>query len=240
MTREMIWLPPGQMTYQAQHRFREGGFVLYDEGPRRLNMLGFHIDRYEVTNADFKQFIDATGYAPDDPHNFLRHWANGFPEALADHPVTWVSLDDARAFAVWEGKRLPTDIEWQWAAQGSDGRDYPWGNTFNADYCNSDTHGTTPVHAYPANVSPFGVGDLVGNVWEWIDVICSDGWHEWCFLRGGSYYQAKGSIWYVEGGAQTVRHHHKFLLLAPSLDRSGTVGFRCVRSDGVTIQPIND
>ncbi len=240
MTRDMIWLPPGQMTYQAQHRFREGGFILYDEGPRRLNMRGFHIDRYEVTNEDFKQFIDATGYTPADPHNFLRHWANGFPEALADHPVTWVSLDDACAFASWEGKRLPTDIEWQWAAQGSDGRDYPWGNDFRADYCNSDTSGTTPVSAYPANVSPFGVCDLVGNVWEWIDVVCSDGWHEWCFLRGGSYYQAKGSHWYVEGGAQKVSHHHKFLLLAPSLDRCGTVGFRCVKSDGVTVQPIID
>jgi formylglycine-generating enzyme required for sulfatase activity len=201
-------------------------------------MLGFHMDRYEVTNADFQQFIQATGYAPDDPHNFLRHWEAGFPDTLADHPVTWVSLEDARAFARWDGKRLPTDIEWQWAAQGADERDYPWGDTFQADYCNSDTSGTTSVTAFASNVSPFGVCDLVGNVWEWIDVICSDGWHEWCFLRGGSYYKATGSGWYSEGGAQKVSHHHKFLLLAPSLDRCGTVGFRCVKSDSATVQGI--
>ncbi len=238
MTRETVWIPAARYAFQAHHRFREGGFVLYDEGPRLVDMLGFHIDRYEVTNADFRQFLQATGYPPKDPHNFLRHWDGGFPDPLADHPVTWVSLDDARAFATWEGKRLPTDIEWQYAAQGTDGRDYPWGDSFNADFCNSDTPGTTPVSAFPANVSPFGVCDQVGNVWEWIDVICSDGWHEWCFIRGGSYYQAKGSGWYAEGGAQKVSHHHKFLLMSPSLDRCGTVGFRCVTSDTPTVQGI--
>lgn len=238
MTRDMVWIPPGRFSYHAHHRFREGGFMLYDEGPRQVNMLGFHIDRYEVTNADFQQFLQATGYTPDDPHNFLRHWDEGFPDSQANHPVTWVSLEDARAFAAWEGKRLPSDIEWQWAAQGADGRDYPWGDTFQAGYCNSDTLGTTPVTAFASNVSPFGVRDLVGNVWEWIDVICSDGWHEWCFIRGGSYYKAKGSGWYSEGGAQQVNHHHKFLLLSPSLDRCGTVGFRCVKSDTATVQGI--
>src|SRR5687767_12589536 len=98
MTREMVWIPPGRFQYLAYHRFREGGFVLYDEGPRQVEMLGFSMDRYEVTNADFRQFIEATGYTPDEPHNFLRHWNGGFPDHLADHPVTWVSLDDARAF----------------------------------------------------------------------------------------------------------------------------------------------
>jgi iron(II)-dependent oxidoreductase len=238
MTRETVIIPPGRFYYQAQHRFREGGFILYDEGPRLVNIFGYEIDRYEVTNADFRQFLQATGYTPKDTHNFLRHWKGGFPDALADHPVTWVSLDDARAFAAWEGKRLPTGIEWQWAAQGTDGRAYPWGNTFEPGCCNSDTPGTTPVGTYPANVSPFGVCDLVGNVWELIDVICSDGWHEWCFLRGGSYYQAKGSGWYTEGGAQKVSHHHKFLLLSPSVDRCGTVGFRCVKAAGATMEGI--
>ncbi len=233
---DMIWVPGGPYLFHATHRFREGGFILYDEGPRQVEMRGFWIDRYEVTNADFRRFLEATGYRPAEPRNFLRHWRDGFPEALAQHPVTWVSLEDARAYAAWAGKRLPTDIEWQWAAQGPDGRRWPWGMEFDATRCNSDTSGTTPVDAFPGNVSPFGVRDLVGNVWEWIDVVCTDGWHRWCFLRGGSYYRARGSMWYVEGGARPVHHHHKFLLMYPGLDRCATIGFRCVRSDGPTVQ----
>lgn len=231
----MVAISGGCFLYHATHRWREGGFVLFDSGPRAVNMAPFLMDRYEVTNADFRAFLTATNYRPIETHNFLRHWNAGFPEALADHPVTWVSLQDARAFAYWAGKRLPTDIEWQWAAQGADGRHWPWGNTFDAQLCNSDTAGTTPVDAFPGNSSPFGVCDLVGNVWEWIDTECSDGWHRWCFIRGGSFYQAHGSMWYAEGGAQPVHHHHKFLLMNPCLDRSATVGFRCVRSDLSTV-----
>ena len=206
---EMVWVPGGRYQYQATHRFREGGFVLYDEGPLNIEMAGYFIDRYEVTNAQFKKFLDATGYEPAVKHNFLRHWQNGFPEALADHPVV--------------------------SAQGEDGRKWPWGNEFDPAKCNSDSSGTTPVDAFPSNTSPYGVTDMVGNVWEWIDVVASEGWHNWCFLRGGSYHVAKGSMWYVEGGAQPTHHHHKFLLMNPSVDRCGTVGFRCVKSEGRTM-----
>jgi iron(II)-dependent oxidoreductase len=231
----MIEIPGGPYLYHATHRWREGGFILFDAGPREVQIHPYQIDQYEVTNAEFRQFLDATGYQSSAPHNFLRHWQGGLPAELADHPVTWVSLEDARAYAQWTGKRLPTDIEWQWAAQGSDGRSWPWGTQFNAGRCNSDTTGTTPVQAFPENASPFGVRDMVGNVWEWIDMECTDGWHRWTFIRGGSYYQAKGSMWYTEGGAQPVHHQHKFLLMHPGLDRCGTIGFRCVRSEGTSV-----
>ena len=230
----IVWVPGGQYLYCATHRFREGGFILFDEGPRQVEMHGFYMDRYEVTNAEFRRFLAESGYQPGEPHNFLRHWQGGFPESLADHPVTWVSLGDARAYAAWAGKRLPTDIEWQWAAQGTDGRRWPWGMEFDPARCNADTASTTPVDAFLGNVSPFGVCDMVGNVWEWIDVVCTDGWHRWCFIRGGSYYRAKGSMWYTEGGAQPVHHHHKFLFMYPGLDRCATIGFRCVRAERPT------
>lgn len=232
---DMVTVSSGEFCYHATHRFREGGFVLYDEGPRVVQMNAFRMDRFEVTNRQFLAFVQASGYRPVDAHNFLRHWKDGFPESLADHPVVWVSLEDAHAYARWVGKRLPTDIEWQWAAQGGTTRRWPWGDTFDPTFCNGNGNGTTPVAAHPHNISPFGVADMVGNVWEWIDVVCSDGWHRWCFLRGGSYYTARGSYWYPEGGPQPVYHHHKFLLLAPSLDRCGTIGFRCVASSGPTV-----
>ncbi|HEY5801060.1 MAG TPA: SUMF1/EgtB/PvdO family nonheme iron enzyme, partial [Burkholderiaceae bacterium] len=98
----------------------------------RIEMKAFHFDRYPVTNADFKKFIDATGYHPADDHNFLRDWVNGAPRDGWDNkPVTWVSLEDARAYAQWAGKRLPHEWEWQYAAQGQDGRIYPWGDQWN-------------------------------------------------------------------------------------------------------------
>jgi formylglycine-generating enzyme required for sulfatase activity len=234
-TAEMVFIPGGKYLYHATHRFREGGFILFDEGPRLVEMSDFYIDRFEVTNADYKRFLDSTKYQPTVQHNFLRHWSYGYPGELANHPVTWISLEDARAYAIWAGKRLPSDMEWQRAAQGDDGRKWPWGDHFDPTNCNSDNPGTTPVDAFPRNCSSYGVCDLVGNVWEWIDGIVSDGWHNWCFIRGGSYYKAKGSMWYVEGGAQPVHHHHKFLMMNPSLDRCATVGFRCACSKNRTI-----
>lgn len=235
---EMVLVPGGLFTYHATHRWREGGFLFFDEGPRTVEMADFAIDRYEVTNTEFRRFLDATGYRPAEPRNFLRHWDDTDPAAIADHPVTWVDLADARAYAAWAGKRLPSDVEWQRAAQGGDGRPWPWGTAFDATRCNGDSPGTTPVDAFPGNISPAGVCDLVGNVWEWIDVVCTDGWHRWCFIRGGSHYRARGSRWYTEGGAQPVYHHLKFLLMHPGLDRCGTVGFRCARSDGPTVRAV--
>lgn len=238
---DMVWIPGGLYHYHATHRFREGGFILFDEGPRTVEMAGFFMDRYEVTNAQYLEFMEATGYHPVETHNFLRHWQRNEdgkirpPADLLNHPVVWVCREDARAYAAWAGKRLPYDIEWQRAGQGDDGRKWPWGNEFNAENCNSNTVTTSPVDAYPMNRSPFGVTDMVGNVWEWTEDNLTDGWNNWCLIRGGSYYKALGSMWYVEGGAQPVHHHHKFLLMNPSLDRCGTVGFRCARSEGPTV-----
>jgi formylglycine-generating enzyme required for sulfatase activity len=197
-----------------------------------VKIKSFWIDVYPVTNAQFKKFLEATRYHPADDHNFLKDWrGNSYPEGWGNKPVTWVSLEDARAYAHWAGKRLPHEWEWQYAAQGMDGRNYPWGNDWNPNAVplpdqGRDLRPGSDVDAHPKGVSPFGVMDIVGNVWQWTDEYTDDHTSA-AILRGGSHYQPQGSRWYFPQ-AYKLSEHGKYLLMAPSIDRSGTIGFRCV------------
>ncbi len=199
---------------------------------KHLRIAPFHIDRTPVTNAQFKAFMDASSYRPRDAHHFLRDWLDGTPRpGWENKPVTWVALEDARAYAAWAGKRLPHEWEWQYAAQGTDARLYPWGNGWDANAVpppNRSRALTPPadVDAHPRGASPFGVLDLVGNVWQWTDEYLDEHTRA-AVLRGGSSYLPQTSHWYFP---QTHRldQHGKYLLMAPSKDRSGCIGFRCV------------
>ncbi len=213
-----------------EHEFLWGsphdGTITHDYA---VDLKPFFIDEAQVTNAEFKAFLDATGYAPKNAENFLKHWSGEkMPEALADHPVVYVDLDDARAYAAWCGKRLPAEPEWQAAAQGGDGREWPWGNVFDPAKCNPGG-GTLPVRALPEGRSPAGCHQMSGNVWEWTESGRDDGHTRFCMLRGGSWFKAEGSGWYVPSGPQPCTSHAKFLLLWPGLDRCATIGFRCVK-----------
>jgi formylglycine-generating enzyme required for sulfatase activity len=228
-----------------QMRFRECGF--YDsmtedkegfadsyeyhtrEFKRLLSSSPYAIDETPVTNAQFAEFLRASNYRPRHPENFLKHWSTGqAPAGKADHPVVWVDLDDARAFAAWAGKRLPTEEEWQFAAQG-DGCEYPWGSGLRAGVCNlGETGDTTPVKAFPAGRSPSGCYDMCGNVWQWTESERNDSRTRFCIIRGGSYFAPQGSAWYVDGGPREANFATKFLLMWPGLDRCATIGFRCV------------
>jgi len=199
---------------------------------QRMTIAPFHIDRYPVTNLEFKRFMDASGYRPEDDHNFLRDWVDGAPRAGWDNkPVTWVGLEDARAYAAWAGKRLPREWEWQYAAQGLDGRIYPWGNDWKPEaapavFTGRELPPPADVDAHPAGASPFGVMDLVGNVWQWTDEYVDDHTRAAC-LRGGSFYEPQTSHWYFPQ-ARRLDQHGKYLLMAPCKDRSALLGFRCV------------
>ena len=140
----MIDIPAGEFDVQGRpasdgRRNDVGVDVQYpwEDSPRRyhlhtMHVDSFYIDKYPVTNAEFKKFLDATRYHPKDDHNFLRDWTEWkFPAGWDNRPVTWVSLEDARAYARWAGKRLPHEWEWQYAAQGTDGRVYPWGKRWD-------------------------------------------------------------------------------------------------------------
>jgi len=198
----------------------------------RIHISAFHMDKTPVTNAQFQRFLDAAHYHPVDDHNFLRDWRDGkFPEGWAEMPVTWVSLEDARAYAAWAGKRLPHEWEWQYAAQGSDGRVYPWGNDWNSSAVpkTDEGRGRSPLPAvgqFPSGASPLGVLDLVGSVSQWTDEF-QDEHTRAAIIRGGSVYQPLGSIWYFPQSYQ-LNEHQKLLLMSPGRDRSGTIGFRCV------------
>jgi formylglycine-generating enzyme required for sulfatase activity len=240
----MVKIPAGEFEFQVSGIEIEGTNQVgvdvqypWENSPRRhhrttLKMKSFYIDRYPVTNAEFRKFVDATSYRPKDDHNFLRDWKEGgYPQGWANKPVTWVSLEDARAYASWAGKRLPHEWEWQYAAQGADGRLYPWGSEWYpaavpAPVKGHDLPGPDDVDAHPKGASPFGVMDLVGNVWQWTDEFV-DEHTRGGILRGGSYYQPQGSRWYFPQ-AYKLNEHGKLLLMAPSKDRAGTLGFRCV------------
>jgi formylglycine-generating enzyme required for sulfatase activity len=197
-----------------------------DETPQRKAYVdSFNIDEYQVTNAQYKEFVDDAG------HPAPRNWKEGeIPEGKEDHPVTWVTWEDAKAYAEWAGKRLPTEIEWERAARGTDGRIWPWGDEFDSSKCNSAESGnkdTTPVDAYPDGASPDGVMDIAGNVWEW-----TDSWYDAYpasthrsdrygeknkVIRGGSWFDDQSM---VRGSARN-KAEPTFMF--------STIGFRCAK-----------
>lgn len=242
---EMVVIPPVKTVFETTFRVREVGYYksigepFIDAGPpplhyfinfkKQIDLPRFAIDKTPVTNAEFQKFIQASGYKPACEKNYLKHWINGkIPEGKEDHPVVYIHLDDARAYARWCGKRLPTEYEWQHAAQGGKEYNYPWGNDMDNNLCNGETEkGTTPVLAYPAGKSPYGCYDMCGNTWELTESEYSDGRTRFCILKGGSFYRANGSEWYFDGGPQKNNFSAKQILIYPGIDRCATIGFRC-------------
>ena len=218
-------LSADQGGFQASYQFQVREFR------REVALQPYAIDETPVTNNQFAHFLAQTGYRPRHGERFLHHWIDGRPPAdQGEHPVVWVDLHDARAYARWAGKRLPTEEEWQFAAQGTDGRQYPWGNQIQAGRCNLGQSGdTTPVKAFPDGRSPWRCYDMCGNVWQWTESERTDGRTRFCIIRGGAYFTPLGSNWYVDGGVRPVDFATKFLLMWPGLDRCATIGFRCVR-----------
>ncbi len=220
--KDMIYVPAGTFTKGSNDWWPKV------QPEHKKFVKGFYIDKYEVTVERYDAFVRATG------HGYPTNWVNGqIPEAKAGHPVTYVSWSDADAFCRWDGKRLPTEDEWEKAARGTDGRAFPWGDRFSRKKANTPQLGfgnTMPVGSFPEGVSPYGVHDMAGNAWEWVD-----NWFKpypgnkhpdenygerFKVLRGGSWYDCT----YYKCGISAPSYNRIFF---DPRTRNNNFGFRC-------------
>jgi serine/threonine-protein kinase len=190
--RGMVYVPGGVLQIG-----RDSGGDENERPAHAVTIDPFFLDRTEVTNEQYLKFIEATRYAP--PPAWL---GPRFPEGLDQYPVTDVTWEDAKVYAAWMGKRLPTEEEWEFAARGPDGRIYPWSNEWvpkiaNVSAVKNEKRQLAPVGQFPRGASPFGALDLSGNAWEWTasdyeaypggQISQSPGYGKLKVIRGGSY-----------------------------------------------------
>ena len=231
----MVLVPAGEVTIgltpQQVRKVTEsmGGMSKYHDNAQPAHKVmvdAFYIDKYEVTNKQYKEFVDATGHTP--PINWE---GNNYPPGKGDHPVVYVSWESAVAYAKWRGKRLPTEIEWEKAARGTDGRLFPWGNKFKRRYANTDDGGpghTTPVGKYKKGVSPYGCFDMAGNVAEWTasNYLPYPGNNFPDEFYGKERFVVRGGSWYTNNYEALTTFRFKFTPVSDYED----VGFRCALS----------
>ena len=189
--KEMILIPAGPFVMGSDEFGPE-------TPPRVVTLEAYCIDKYPVTNEEYKRFIDATG------HRQPPQWAGvQYPDGEGDHAVHYVSWHDAKAYAAWASKRLPTEAEWEKAARGTDSRRWPWGNTFDEARAllweSAPTLGltTVPVTEYASGASPYGVFQMGGHIEDWVEddyeAYPGSSYRSACYgrgfkvLRGGSF-----------------------------------------------------
>ncbi len=203
-----------------------GSFIFGDKSEgKTISLPAFYIDETEVSNAEYRRFCEATGHAAPQSPDYASH---------PDYPVGKVNYDDAKAYAAWAGKRLPTEQEWEKAARGTDGRTFPWGDT---PWTTAVPTGLESVTAEPSRRSPYGVYNMAGNVWEWTDTSYSPQAEELAkmkaLLRGGSFSAdwriTKGGSFSPRGNESLAASQRRGL---PADVQSPWIGFRCVRDAG--------
>lgn len=267
-------------TEGMQERYGFPAPLYLNEHPmRKVTLPEFHIDKYETSNIEYKQFLlksnagergnvpvawgtNGYGLAPSQMSSMkidtLRMIAADhfkldmdtremsreslITEMLAAQkvtdklPVTGVTWFDAKKYCAWRGARLPSEQEWEKAARGTDGREFPWGNNWDPKITNTgddsqEEEGIVAVGAFPNNASPYGVYDLSGNVWEWVE-----DWYD--VVPGSDYkdpeYGQKNKV--IRGGSGGMGHYaisyfyrNATRQYAPTDTMAEDIGFRCVK-----------
>ena len=242
-TGPMVLIPAGEFTMgttsEEEQWLKDKGWwkdlIKRREQPAHTVYLNaYYIDKYEVTNAQYGEFMKATGRSAP------RYWNDGrFNQP--NHPVEDVNWYDAEAYCKWAGKRLPTEAEWEKAAWGTDCRMWPWGNEApTCEYAVMDggSKGCSklepwPVGSKPKGVSRYGVHDMAGNVWEWVN----DWYDETYYSRSpernpagpssGVKKVVRGGSWFNE--PYLLRAAHRSWVIPGR--RYDDRGFRCARSE---------
>jgi len=221
----LILIPGGEFMMGAN-------FTKKSLGPlHKVNLPSFYIDKYHVTNDHYQDFVKDTKWRRPS------HWFAGtYPRGKANHPVSFVSWSDAGAFCHWAGKRLPSEAEWEKAARGTDGRMFPWGKTFLKAHANvqmEEVKDTTSVDAYTNGISPYGLYDMAGNLFQWTsdwflpypgNTVPHPNFGETLkVLRGGSFYDCTNYRCGI-----SFQTFNRISLLPQT--RAISAGFRCAKS----------
>jgi iron(II)-dependent oxidoreductase len=234
---EMVLIPAGEVTIGTNEKT---DLTFGNEADSQVIFVkAFYIDKYEVTNGQYAKFLSETG------HRKPKFWDNPTLNA-PNQPVVGVNWEDAETYAEWAGKRLPTDVEWEKAARSIDGRLYPWGDGFDASLGNFDDDGqmngnldgyamqTAPVGSFGKGISPYGLHDMSGNVWEWVVSTLENSAIEAHIaklnteLTNGEIYTIRGGSW--TNGPGDTRATVFYIYPAQCSDHSSSVGFRCAKT----------
>ncbi len=226
----MILIPGGEFIMGSDAQDGKLGFeISVDSVPkRRVKVKAYSIDRHEVTVAQYREFVEATGH--EQPAIWKDYEMFGYPPPEDRHPVVDVNFYDAQDYCRWAGKRLPNEAEWEKGARGTDGRIFPWGNDLSPDDVTTEDRGrhfTTAVGSMKKDVSTYGVYDMAGNAMEWTASVYEPypgGIRQFKpdkrfrVLRGGSWSMP------AQPFARTSHRHFRLAALAQP-----DFGFRCAK-----------